>query len=151
LAKNTTPLLTTSARQAAAVFERQGKPQSHLGSSDFVGQASLPQHLDFHPMGSQQSPRIVQNVQNVSALKDAETSSDPMVQEMMMFTRQTLLRSGIIPSPVSTSNRVSSARSALNTQPPADAAAAILEMTRYTSGVLEAMSLDRQHPKTSAV
>ena len=151
LAKNATPLLTTSARQAAAVFERQGKPQSHLGSSDFIRQASLPQHLDFHPTASQQSPRIIQNVQKVSALKDTETSSDPMVQEMMMFTRQTLLRSGIIPSPVSTSDWVSSPRSALNTQPPADAAAAILEMTRYTRGVLEAMPLDRSHPKTSAV
>jgi hypothetical protein len=149
--KHPAPILTTSARQAAAVFENKGRPQSHHASLNMAKHDSLPQHIDSQRIATQRSPRIIQCALQVSSPKDAEIYSDPMVQEMMAFTQKTLMRAGVFPGPVSTSDRVSSARAALNTEPPANAAEAILEMTRYTSGVMEAMSLDLSHYETSAV
>lgn len=142
-------LQETSAKDAAFEYERTDKSRPIFVTADVAGQRS--QLVGSHSTSAQPSTRHSRLLQQVPESEGVELSSDPMVQEMMTFSRNALLRAGIDPSSVSTSDGASVVSTKISTQPPVDAAAAIQEMLHYTNSVLEFMSLEQSRPKSSAV
>lgn len=139
----------TPAVQAAFLFESAAEPRTPFVSSDVAGQMMNPdvsQTADSH-----QYTRHDHYLQEVPETEGTEPFSDPLVQEMMMFSRNALLRAGVDPSSMSFSDGGSNFSTNISIQPPLDGAAAIQEMLQYTSGVLQFMSLERSQPPTSAV
>jgi hypothetical protein len=111
----------------------------------------MPHPVESHTTIVQHPSKVNRHPQQVHVSDSSELSTDPMALEMMLFSRNALARAGINPNSVSISNEASSVSTAISTQPPADAVAAVHEMLQYTSSVLELMTLEQDRLQASAV
>jgi hypothetical protein len=138
----------TAVPPATANFPSEPVLQEPIVSVDSIGHAFLPNLVEPPPATVVPSANALRYWQEALSLQSAKVSSDSMVQEMMLYTQLSLLRSGsVIHSslPSSSTNHgglLNIDAVELSSRPPADAFAATEEMLLYTNSITKSISME---------